>query len=463
MISYGYFSTVLNDNVQSRVALTLSLVQHHSVDITAQARFTQDKAFVDGHYYSDKAPGLSLLAVPAAAVLVRVFDPGGAGAAWVASDTLTARYGIFVYFLTLATVSTLASLVVAATYYWTIRQGGTPEGALFAASALGFATPFFGWATVFVGHVAAGSLLLLGFLGLAQAGQAPYKSRSPLVAFGAGIALGMAFCVEFPAGPAVAIIGVSCACVALAADERRTAVARAFVPATIGLILAVTPLAVYNDLAFHSPFKLGYESVQDFPGMKQGIFGVRLPDPRIAWELMGGTFRGLIPLSPVLILFPAAVFLTFKDRTWRLPAIVGLLVPAYYLAMNAGYYYWDGGSSTGPRHLIPALPFMALLLGRLWDAGRPIFRVAFLGLFGISLLISLVCTSVDVMAPPNLAHPFTDYLLPAFLEGRLHRVVIGRVLPIDNALPLLIPLLLLWAIVALLLLACHKRATVNSV
>jgi hypothetical protein len=462
LVTYGYFSTVLNDNVQTRVALTLSMAEHHVVDINSQARFTADKAYFDGNYYSDKAPGLSLLSVPVALALSKVLDPSGTGATWVASDALTLRYDVLVFLLTLSTESLLASFAVVATYYWNIQRGTSATGALFAAATLGFATPFFGWATVLFGHAASGSLLLLGFLALSRASETASRPRAPLLAFGAGIALGAAFAVEFPAGPAVAIIGISCAGFALAATDRWTRVSRVFVPATVGLILAVIPLLIYNELAFHSPFKLGYESVQNFPGMKEGLFGVRLPDLRVAVELIGGAYRGLLPLSPILILFPIATLVAFRDRGLRLAALVGLLVCAYYLSMNAGYFYWDGGSSTGPRHLLPALPFMTLLLGRLWDVSHRAFRPLFLILLAISAAISLVCASVDMLAPPNYLHPFTDYLLPEFMNGHLHRIVVGRVLPHVNALLLLVPLPLLWLVASSLLIVRQETGVVTT-
>ncbi len=445
MITYGYFSTVLNDNVQTRIALTLSLAEHGAVDINSQAQFTADKAYLDGNYYADKAPGLSMLAVPLAAVLTGAFDPGGTGAAWVASGALTPKYGVLVYLLTLSTVSLVVSLAVVATYYWNVARGGSQTGALLAAATLGFATPFFGWATVLFGHAASGSLLLIGFLALSRAHRAADETWTPLLALGAGIALGLAFSVEFPAGPAVAIIGISCACAALGAPDRWTRALRVFMPATAGLILAIIPLLIYNAAAFHSPFALGYENVQDFPGMKSGVLGVRLPDLQVAWALMGGGYRGLVPLSPVLILFPIAAFLAFGDRSLRLPVIVGVLVSVYYVSMNSGYFYWNGGSSTGPRHLLPAVPFMTLLLGRFWDVSRRWLRLLFLGLFGVSVVISLVCASVDMLAPPGFAWPFAEYLLPAFLDGRLHRIVVSRLAPGVNGLVFLLPLLIVWA------------------
>ena len=32
----------------------------------------------------------------------------------------------------------------------------------------------------------------------------------------------------------------------------------------------------------------------------------------------------------------------------------------YYVALVSGYYMWDGGAATGPRHMLPAVPFLAL-------------------------------------------------------------------------------------------------------
>ena len=37
-----------------------------------------------------------------------------------------------------------------------------------------------------------------------------------------------------------------------------------------------------------------------------------------------------------------------------------LLVIGFYLALNSGYYMWDGGAALGPRHCVPMLPFLAL-------------------------------------------------------------------------------------------------------
>src|SRR5207249_4759356 len=61
--SYAYFYHGGGWNENSRFDLTRAIVEHHTLRIDAYHQNTGDKAFFDGHYYSDKAPGLSLAAV----------------------------------------------------------------------------------------------------------------------------------------------------------------------------------------------------------------------------------------------------------------------------------------------------------------------------------------------------------------------------------------------------------------
>lgn len=448
MQTYGYFSTIINPNVQSRVALSLSLVEQSSVNINQLEHFTEDKAFANGNYYSDKAPGLSLLAAPLAYVMSCILDPKHDGSAWIHDGSLSPRYGIAVYIMTLLTVGSLAAGAVVATYRWNMNHGMSQHAALFAALTLGLATPVFGWATMFFGHVASGALLLFGFMALTDA----YAKRSSWMAGLSGLLMGASFITEFTAGPAVAIIGLSVTMLALLASDRWHVVLAVLVPATIGLLIAIAPLAAYNKIAFHSPYHIGYENVRGFSGMKQGMLGVRLPEINVIWEILFGAYRGVLPLAPVLILCPFAICLGMQDRRTRLTAIVATLIIVYYVCMNSGYYYWNGGYSTGPRHILPAIGFATLLFGCVWDRSGSLARRAYLVLLVVSIVISLICASVNMVVSPDLSDPFIGYLLPEFLKGDLHRMVIGRLVPHVGGLFALLPLLLAWIFGCLMLL-----------
>src|ERR1700676_1735908 len=62
--SFIYFYEGGGWNQNSRFDLLRAIVERHTLQIDAYHENTQDKAHFQGHYYSDKAPGLVFLAVP---------------------------------------------------------------------------------------------------------------------------------------------------------------------------------------------------------------------------------------------------------------------------------------------------------------------------------------------------------------------------------------------------------------
>jgi hypothetical protein len=66
LVAIGALGVINPPNVQdiTRLSLSRSLAERGAVDIDPYHRLTTDRAFFDGHWYSDKAPGLSLLALP---------------------------------------------------------------------------------------------------------------------------------------------------------------------------------------------------------------------------------------------------------------------------------------------------------------------------------------------------------------------------------------------------------------
>src|SRR5262249_57978419 len=62
--SYAYFYQAGGWNQNSRFNLVRAIVNDHSLRVDPYHRSTGDQAFFDGHYYSDKAPGLSFAALP---------------------------------------------------------------------------------------------------------------------------------------------------------------------------------------------------------------------------------------------------------------------------------------------------------------------------------------------------------------------------------------------------------------
>jgi hypothetical protein len=382
----------------TRIALALSLSEGR-VDIDQLAPYTIDKSYFEGHYYADKPPGVSILSVPVVMATRAVLEATGASS----DPTGAAALETYIRAAAIIVISLPAALAVLLVYLMALRFGASAGAATFAACALAVGTPYFGWSSTFFAHALSGAILV-GAMALSVLNRA-----SGWVAPAAGLLLGFLLVVDITAAPAGALVGLFI----LLRSEHRV---RTFVGLAIGGLIGLAPLLIYNQLAFASPFRMGYSQVQGFAGMQQGFFGIGLPQPMVLGELLFGHFRGLLPLAPVLLLVPIGLVSMFRYLPTRSVAIVITGVVLSFLLINAGYYYWDGGSSTGPRHLVAALPLASLALAFAWPPGWPAKLVALL-LLVVSLLISLVVASVDPMSPPWFEQPFLGYLLPGFFQG----------------------------------------------
>ncbi len=184
--------------------------------------------------------------------------------------------------------------------------------------------------------------------------------------------------------------------------------------------------------------------------MKAGFFGISLPSPSVAFAILFGQYRGIVWIAPILLATPWALAGLWRSHTALTVLII--TIAAYYLSVNAGYYYWDGGYSTGPRHITAMLPFVCLPLATLWNDAQPRTRLALTGLLALSVLLSLICASVGMKAGPAPRLLF-DYLLPRFKMGAWDGVLLFRFHLLKPQLTL-VPLLLLWSGMLLLLPRC---------
>ncbi|MBI3965493.1 MAG: hypothetical protein HY329_07640, partial [Chloroflexi bacterium] len=184
---------------------------------------------------------------------------------------------------------------------------------------------------------------------------------------------------------------------------------------TAGAVPPLLLLAWYNWAAFGSPFTLGYASLGGLPkfqeGMSRGLLGVTWPDLGALWGITFSPYRGLFLLSPWLLLAVPGVWLAWRRR----PTEAALLaaVPIAYLLFNSAYFFWEGGDSLGPRHTVPALPFLAWASAYAWSRLRPVGYV--LGLFSIVLVV--VATATAPFPPPEVGNPLAELVAPALIRG----------------------------------------------
>jgi hypothetical protein len=412
-VSYAYFYQAGGWSQNSRFALIRAVLERHTLQIDAYQLHTGDRALWQGHYYTDKAPGSSLLAlVPVAAArgidrLVGVDPEGYPGLAWTSYVAAVVTSGLF---------TVVASLAI----FWLAREwGASRRAAVFAATAYGLATPAWCYATLFMGHALTAGCLMLAFAAASGIGN-DTTGRPYLRAWTVGLACGWAVVTEFPAAiPVVLIVGLAVLTARDVLPNRLTGIALRIIAG--GAIPAAVLLA-YNTLSFGSPFHLAYSSEVDprYQHMREGLFGITYPQLWVLREILFGSYRGLLPLAPLMAVTPLGLAAIARIERCRRAVWVAAGIGVFYFLLNASYFYWEGGWAYGPRHVTPALPFLALGLAPLWDRGRAAGRILLAAgwLWGTGITLVAVSTTPQ---PPAIVFmkPVSELLWPAFRDGDL--------------------------------------------
>jgi hypothetical protein len=411
----AYFFQAGGWNQNSRFDLTRAIVEQHSLTIDDYVGNTGDYSVRGGHFYSDKAPGLSFLAVPVWSA-VHPFAHG--------RRPRGRLIHLGAYLSTLWGVALPSALGVAMLFRIAVRWGASVTAAAVLAVSYAFGTQALPYSTLFYSHQLVAGLLLLA-LALITEGRERPEAVTPRRLFVVGLLLGYAIASEYPAALAGAmIVGYA----ALVVRRRRRLVWTA-----VGAAIPILGLATYHAGAWGDPFITGY-TFTIIPGRDTGglLPGVTLPDPTLLPKLLFSLERGIIRFSPWLALALPGAVVMLRRRWLRAEGLLCVAVIAAFLALNCAQTVtpddWRGGAGLGPRYLVPSLPFYALAMVGLvvprwsgWRAHRLVRGLAaavFVALVALSAGRMLLATAVQPEVS-RVDDPFADYLLPLWRDDRV--------------------------------------------
>jgi hypothetical protein len=438
---------------------------------------TNDKAYVDGHFYSVKPPGVAALSVPAylaidalggkelareaAANARRTADPrwdppevvpienyGYSFERGRAIQIQIEQHAPLIWVLTLI-VAVIPAVLLLLGVRWAADRLEPGYGTA-AAVTLGLGTILFSFASEYFSHVIAAALGFGAFLVLwRERGGAP----SPRTVAVAGLLAGLGVSFELQVG----MVGVILFVYALAGRSDRLRQAGAYAG---GAVCGALPLLAFNLWAFGNPLKLAYGDAVAEPGLtghdelglnSDGVFGISPPRVDGAAELLLSS-RGLLVLTPIVAMAVVGVVLMHRRGHRGEAKVIGAVALAYFL-YNAGYWLPMGGGTPGPRFLIPALPFLALGLA-----------FAYRRLPALTLALAIPSALFMVSAAftfPLLGDQGTGEWAQRLFDGRLEHTLL-TVLGVSNAWLAVVPVLAALAAAVVLAVRATPRTPLDA-
>jgi hypothetical protein len=387
-----YFPQIHSANELPRAYLVKAIVEDHTFAIDRGVAIwggTADVSPSGGHQYSNKAPGSSLLAVPAYAVVRAVAGEPSLGVTlWICR-----------VFAGIAPMLAFLWLV------WGFLARFAPDPAVRRLVVIGYALGSLAmtYSILFYSHQLGAICIASAWILALDVADGKRGLAAMAVA---GLLAGAAPLVDYQAVFAALPVAVH----VLARLWRRPGLPRAVAVAVAGAALPIATLLAYHAVCFGSPWRTGYDASTTFAVFHQhGFLGITALRGAAFWGSLGRPDNGLIALSPWwLLAIPGGVALW--QRGERGATLVAISVAVIYVLFISSINFWRGGWEVGPRYIAAMLPFLlppiAALLER-WRA-RPVRLGLAAGLITAGVAIYVLSSATFPYWPDTVRHPLYD-------------------------------------------------------
>ncbi len=400
--TYVVASTTWGVNQASRYELTRSIVLDGKFNIDGREHVTLDWSRYDGHYYSNKAPGSSFLAVVPFFAAVQLektlgFDPR-------TLDELNQKV-VDAFASALPTVVMVAFLIL---YLESLGPNHTTgRGPWLAVLTYALGSIAFPYSATFWGHQVAALFIFVSYFLIITKFQPAWS----------GFFFGLAVLSEY----SVVLFAPAWLYILFSKDHSSS---KQFARRAIAFCLGGLPpfflFAFYHHACFGEWYRLAptYGNPVFLENAKTlGVLGVPKLGP--LYNLLFGSDRGLMVLSPIFLLVPWGIFRWFRSSVRRPEIYACVWVCFIAWIFNGSFNGWYGGCAAGPRYMLICFPFLAVFLHWVpfrWPAVT-LLGLSFINMVGVSIVGALICTQ------------------PGFLWNQIYPAIVSPELLLKRTLP----------------------------
>lgn len=372
------------DNSLTRAFTVICLAEQGTFSIDSFYQKTGDIAFVNGHYYADKAPLPTLCTLPFYVAFSTLFPTNNQDLKIVEAIYIgTIVCGIIPYFL-------LVLLLMRA--YQTRHPDRSYSSLLLLVI---FSSFIYTYASAFWGHMLASLLLYLC-----------YRCWQQKMWLMAGMLGGAVFACDY-------LYAVVLACWGLY-QLLQTKQFKSFFLFGMGCLPGILLVMLHNYVVSGHPFETAYKSfaTAGFEAIKTN-YGFSYPFKEALWGMSFSDYRGVIWYVPYLLPF---FLFDFKKTEIRMVLLSFLI----FFVVLTSFHFWHGGWCYGPRYLLPmAVVLLAVFCDELPALKSiPQWVYVYFSSFFVLHFIGRITTGNSI--PTAIAHPLYSGVLNRLKEGEFN-------------------------------------------
>jgi len=420
-----YVDTWCTPNPVSRALPVLTLLDSGTFKIDRYKNHTSDISKVGDHYYSDKAPFPSMVAVPFYWLLRKT-------GLTKTTETTGKKYPIYIWssvtqadgrdfqFPDIIPLLIMGGILISSIPFVIMiflslkkiegAEGSIPPVALVMMSFYG--SFMFVFSGTFFNHILTGFLLLMGYILI--------KDKKYLLA---GLFTGLSFICESPVAVAIPLWAL-----VIWLREKNF---KNIVLFGLGVLPSAVFICLFNYSISGHPFTMinAYSTDAVFQNLQHN-YGFSLPTFQSLWGLSFSAYMGLLWHAPVLFL---CAYFVVKELINKYPFksllsnYLAMFSIPFFLLIAASFAWW-GGWSYGPRYLM-CLAFILVYEGIIYLSDKKLNMLLFLAVTGFGLIstwlakVTLMYMIPDGTSQQGPAHgqdSFKNFILPQFNKGHFN-------------------------------------------